>query len=112
MAELGATAGLEVTLQSQAGDDDAAAAAPVVVALLDDEPHANLDKKRHLLASTNTTDAPASAKAGGERAVGVAPAVAERLEVVLALCAVGGGAPARGPRASMTTMVSADAAAV
>jgi hypothetical protein len=80
-----------VTLQSQEGSSSAACAAPVVVALLDDEPHANLDKRRHLLANSNTADAPASAKAGGDRAVGVATAVAERLEVVLALCAVNGG---------------------
>jgi hypothetical protein len=79
-----------VTLQSQEGSSTASAA-PVVVALLDDEPHANLDKRRHLLANSNTADAPASAKAGGDRAVGVATAVAERLEVVLALCAVNGG---------------------
>jgi hypothetical protein len=97
-SELAGAAGLEVTLVQEGN--------AATVALLDDEPHANLDKKRH-----TTTAAPsAKAAAGTDRTVGVAPAVAERLEVVLALCAVRGALGLQPPRASMGELASTDAA--
>ena len=80
--------GLEVTLllPADACDD----ARPVTLALLDDEPHANLDKK--LKAKRNTSvvaDAAFAAEVGADgRSAGVAPAVASRLEAVLELCAL------------------------
>jgi hypothetical protein len=95
-SELAGAAGLEVTLVQEGS--------AATVALLDDEPHANLDKKHHAGAAPS-----AKAAAGGDRTAGVAPAVAERLEVVLALCAVRGSSLGP-PRASMGTMASADAA--
>ena len=83
----GALAGsqMEVAVQAQPGAD--ADQPPVVLALLDDEPHANLDKK--LKAKRNTSVADGAAPVAGEdgRSAGVAPAVAARLEAVLHLCA-------------------------
>ncbi len=87
---------LEVTLEMAGklyADDYAAdeyAARIVTLALLDDTPHANLDKKRKEKRNTSVADV-ADAEVGADgRSVGVAPAVAERLEAVLALCALRG----------------------
>ena len=65
----------------------------------------NLDKKRH---TTSIAAPPARGKAS-ERTVGVAAAVADRLDAVLALCTARGGARPRSPRASVGTLVSAAA---
>ena len=54
---------LEVAVQAVPGAD--AAQPPVVLALLDDEPHANLDKK--LNAKRNTAAADAAIGRGGRR---------------------------------------------
>ena len=77
-------AGTAVDVAVQQPGADAAA---VVVALLDDEPHANLDKKRKTNKDdVGVADAAAPVVGGDIRSAGVAPAVAERLEAVLALC--------------------------
>ena len=60
----------------------------VVLALLDDYPHANLDKELKEKRTTSVADV-AEAEVGADgRSVGIAPAVAQRLEAVLALCAL------------------------
>ena len=60
----------------------------VVLALLDDSPHANLDKKLKEKRTTSVADV-AEAEIGADgRSVGIAPAVAQRLEAVLAVCAL------------------------
>jgi hypothetical protein len=68
--------------------DDAVSERVLVLALMDDSPHANLDKK--LKAKRNTsvaTSGEAEVDFDG-RSAGVAPAVALRLEAVLAVCAL------------------------
>jgi hypothetical protein len=65
----------------------------ITVALLDDEPHANLDKKRtaakqaYKLASVTAARAELSlhAASASERSFGLAPAVAKRLAAVILL---------------------------
>jgi hypothetical protein len=68
--------------------DDAVSERVLLLALMDDSPHANLDKK--LKAKRNTSvAASAEAEVGFDgRSAGVAPAVALRLEAVLAVCAL------------------------
>ena len=76
----------EVTVQP-AGSD--ACERPITVALLDDEPHANLDKKRKEKRNTSVVADATAAEVGADgRSAGVAPAVAARLEAVLELCAL------------------------
>ena len=60
----------------------------VTMALLDDEPHANLDKKLKAQRTTSVADVGVPQADADGRSVGIAPAVAERLEAVLALCAL------------------------
>ena len=93
-AELAAVP-LEVTLLTFvcAGND----ARPVTLALLDDEPHANLDKKLKAQRSTSVAETCIAETDADGRSVGIEPAVAERLEAVLALCAL---RRARLPRSS------------
>jgi hypothetical protein len=86
------TLSTEVTLvgASHCCDDDARYGGPVTVALLDDEPHASVDKKLKAKRTTSVADPGAAEADAAGRSVGIAPAVAQRLEVVLALCAVRG----------------------
>jgi hypothetical protein len=98
-AEL-ANANVEVTIILAADDegthgapcgDDGHGARVVTVALLDDEPHANVDKKAKAQRNTSVADDVAEHKKAGAddgRSSGLAPAVAARLEAVLGLCAL------------------------
>ena len=86
-AELAASA-VEVVVREPGADAAGVADSPVVLALLDDEPHANLDKKLKEKRTTSyANQGTLDADADG-RSAGVAPAVAARLEAVLALCAL------------------------
>jgi hypothetical protein len=60
----------------------------VVLALLDDEPHANLDKKLKAQRNTSVADPGVPGLDADGRSAGIAPAVAARLEAVLKLCAL------------------------
>ena len=96
-----------MTLLEASPRDDDSIGGVVTVALLDDEPHASVDKKLKEKRNTSVSDpGTAEADAAG-RSVGIAPAVAQRLEVVLALCALRGQA-----RASQQALEEQPAAAV
>ena len=79
-----AASAVEVAVQQPGAD----AAGAVVLALLDDEPHANLDKKLKAKRTTSKADQGVMEADAGGRSAGVAPAVAARLEAVLELCAL------------------------
>ena len=86
---------LEVLAVQQHNVGDSA----VVLALLDDEPHANLDKKLKARQITSLADPETSQmdeNGVNGRSPGVAPAVAARLEAVLALCALKPGRAGEG----------------
>ena len=86
------TLSIEVALvdASRCCDNDARHGGPVTMALLDDEPHASVDKKLKAKRTTSVADPGAAEADATGRSVGIAPAVAQRLEVMLALCAVRG----------------------
>ena len=95
-----AASSVEVVVKQSGGSEDqchdavGAMDKAVVIALLDDEPHANLDKKLKEKRTTSHVADPGAAEADADgRSAGVAPAVAVRLEAVLELCALkrGGG---------------------
>ena len=83
-----AASAVEVVVQEPGADAAGVTDSAVVLALLDDEPHANLDKKLKEKRTTSyANQGTLDADADG-RSAGVAPAVAARLEAVLALCAL------------------------
>jgi len=90
-ARLAASA-VEVVVQQPDADrcHDAAGVrdSAVVLALLDDEPHANLDKKLKEKRTTSVASPGMLESDADGRSAGVAPAVAARLEAVLELCAL------------------------
>ena len=78
----------------QCQDTVGAIGSAVVLALLDDEPHANLDKKLKAKRTTSVADPGVLEADADGRSAGVAPAVAVRLEAVLELCALKRGGSA------------------
>ena len=93
-----AASSVEVSVKEPGGDKNHDAAgvrdSAVVVALLDDEPHANLDKKLKEKRTTSVANPGTLETDADGRSAGVAPAVAARLEAVLALCALKRGGSA------------------
>ena len=93
-----AASSVEVSIKEPGGDKSHDAASvrdsAVVLALLDDEPHANLDKKLKEKRTTSVANPGMLQTDADGRSAGVAPAVAVRLEAVLELCALKRGGPA------------------
>ena len=89
-----AASAVEVLVQQPGTDAAGVAGSAVVLALLDDEPHANLDKKLKAKRTTSVADPGVLEADADGRSAGVAPAVAVRLEAVLELCALKRGGSA------------------